>query len=85
MDFHSEKYGKPVILITIYIVILLVLVSLSISVSAHDCAVLVIVMKLLVLLRTLVKGAYQKSIFLISQPKLMLWVLKRTVSMRRFF
>ena len=28
---------------------------------------------------------YQKIIFLISQPKNMLWVLKRTVSMRRFF
>ena len=31
------------------------------------------------------KSAYQKIIFLISQPKHMLWVLKRTVSMRRFF
>ena len=36
-------------------------------------------------IRTLVKSAYQKIIFLISQPKYMLWVLKRTVSMRRFF
>ena len=36
-------------------------------------------------LRTLVKRAYQKNNFLISQPKHMLWVLKRTVSMRRFF
>ena len=35
--------------------------------------------------RTLVKSAYQKNIFLIPQPKHMLWVLKRTVSMRRFF
>ena len=35
--------------------------------------------------RPLVKGAYQKNNFLISQPKHMLWVLKRTVSMRRFF
>ena len=34
---------------------------------------------------TLVKSAYQKCYFLISQPKYMLWVLKRTVSMRRFF
>ena len=34
----------------------------------------------------LVKIAYQKKIiFLISKPKHMLWVLKRTVSMRRFF
>ena len=31
------------------------------------------------------KSAYLKIIFLISQPKRMLWVLKRTVSMRRFF
>ena len=33
----------------------------------------------------LVKSAYQKINFLISHPKHMLWVLKRTVSMRRFF
>ena len=31
------------------------------------------------------KSAYLKSIFFISHPKHMLWVLKRTVSMRRFF
>ena len=31
------------------------------------------------------KIAYQKIIFLISQPKHMLWVLIRTVSMRQFF
>ena len=31
------------------------------------------------------KSEYLKIIFLISQPKHMLWVLKRTVSMRRFF
>ena len=31
------------------------------------------------------KSVYQKIYFLISQPKHMLWVLKRTVSMRRFF
>ena len=36
-------------------------------------------------IRPLVKSAYQKIIFLISQPKHMLWVLKRTVSVRRFF
>ena len=35
--------------------------------------------------RPLVKNAYQKIIFLISQPNPMLWVLKRTVSMRWFF
>ena len=35
--------------------------------------------------RPLVKSVYQKNIFLISQPNYMLWVLKRTVSMRRFF
>ena len=35
-------------------------------------------------IRTLVKDVYQKNNFLISQPKLMLWVFKRTVSMRRF-
>ena len=34
--------------------------------------------------RHLVKSAYQK-IYLISQPKHMLWLLKRTVSMRQFF
>ena len=34
---------------------------------------------------SLVKSAYQKIYILISQPKHMLWVLKRTVSMRRFF
>ena len=36
-------------------------------------------------LRPIVSSAYQKNNFLISQPKHMLWVLKRTVSMRRFF
>ena len=35
--------------------------------------------------RPSVKSAYQKSNFLISQPKHMLWVLKRTISMRQFF
>ena len=35
--------------------------------------------------RPLVKSAYQKINFLISQPKHILWVLKRTLSMRRFF
>ena len=35
--------------------------------------------------RTLVMSAYQKNNFLISKPKHTLWVLKRTVSMRRFF
>ena len=36
--------------------------------------------------RPLVKSLYQKNgYFVISQPKHMLWVLKRTVSMRRFF
>ena len=37
------------------------------------------------LLRPPDKSVYLKIIFLISQPKRMLWVLKRTVSMRRFF
>ena len=32
-----------------------------------------------------VNSVYQKINFLISKPKHMLWVLKRTVSMRRFF
>ena len=31
------------------------------------------------------KSAYWKIIFFITHPKHMLWVLKRTVSMRRFF
>ena len=31
------------------------------------------------------QSAYWKTIFFISNPKHMLWVLKRTVSMRRFF
>ena len=35
--------------------------------------------------QTLDKSVYRKINFLISQPKHMLWVLKRTVSMRRFF
>ena len=35
--------------------------------------------------RPLAKRVYPKFIFLISQQKHMLWVLKRTVSMRRFF
>ena len=35
--------------------------------------------------RPLVKSTYQKINFLISQTKHMLWVLKRSVSMRRFF
>ena len=34
---------------------------------------------------TLVKSAQQKNNFLFPQPKHMFWVLKRTVSMRRFF
>ena len=38
-----------------------------------------------IIFRTLVKSAYQKINFLISQPKQMLWVLKRTVLMRLFF
>ena len=33
----------------------------------------------------LIFSVYQKINFLIYQPKHMLWVLKRTVSMRRFF
>ena len=37
------------------------------------------------ILRPLVKSVYQKNNFLISQPKHLLGVLKRTVSMRRFF
>ena len=39
----------------------------------------------LLLIRPLVKSVYQIINFLISQPKHMLWVLKRTVSMRWFF
>ena len=35
--------------------------------------------------RPLAKSVYRRSNFLISGPKHMLWVLKRTVSMRRFF
>ena len=35
--------------------------------------------------RPLVKSAYQKIIIIISKPKHMLWVLKRTVSMKQFF
>ena len=31
------------------------------------------------------KSAYWKTIFFISHPKHMLWVLERTVSMRQFF
>ena len=31
------------------------------------------------------KSVYWKTIFFISHPKHILWVLKRTVSMRRFF
>ena len=38
-----------------------------------------------VLHRTLVKSAKRKFNFLISQQKHMLWVLKRTISMRGFF
>ena len=35
--------------------------------------------------RPLVMSVYQKIFFLISQPKHMLWVLKRTVTIRQFF
>ena len=35
--------------------------------------------------RTLDKSVFRKTIFLISQPKHMLWALKRTVSMRRSY
>ena len=31
------------------------------------------------------KSGYWKTIFFLTHPKHMLWVLKRTVSMRRFF
>ena len=41
-----------------------------------------VVMKII---RPPAKSAEQKIIFLISEPKHMLWVLKWTVSMRRFF
>ena len=36
-------------------------------------------------IRALVMSAYKVIYFLISQPKHMFWLLKRTVSMRRFF
>ena len=36
-------------------------------------------------IRALVMIAYQVINCLISQPKLMLWVLKRTIAMRPFF
>ena len=36
-------------------------------------------------IRALVMSAYKVIHCLISQPKHMLWVLKRTVTMRRFF
>ena len=36
-------------------------------------------------IRALVMSAYKVINCLISQPKHMLWVLKRTVAMRRFF
>ena len=39
----------------------------------------------MVIVRPPDKSEYLKIIFLISQPKHMLWVLKRTVSMKRFF
>ena len=45
----------------------------------------VVVISQVLIVRALVKCAKQKFNFLISQPKYMLWVLKRTVSMRRFF
>ena len=45
--------------------------------------VLRMVLVLFVVVRPLVKSVYQKNNFLISQPKHMLWILKRTVSMRR--
>ena len=32
-----------------------------------------------------ISGIYQKKNFLIFQPKHILWVLKRTVSVKRFF
>ena len=41
--------------------------------------------RLIQVCRPLVKSVYQKINFLISQPKHMLRVLKRTVSMRQFF
>ena len=36
-------------------------------------------------IRALVKSAYKVINCLISQPKHMMWVLKRTVAIRRFF
>ena len=49
--------------------------ALKFPVSTYECLIY----------RPLVKWVYQKINFLISQPKHMLWVLKRTVSMRQFF
>ena len=41
--------------------------------------------KIVVTIRPPDKSAYWKTIFFISHPKHMLWVLKRTVSMRWSF
>ena len=41
--------------------------------------------EMVLLSKPLVKSGYQNVNFLISEPKNMLWVLKRNVSLRRFF
>ena len=54
----------------------------KLSVTKWPCYIQIYV---IIRCRPLAKSAYQKTNFLISQPKHMLWVPKRTVSMRRFF
>ena len=64
--------------------IFMILESPNMSSSFQMCAILH-QSKPSTVSRPLDKSAYQKENFLISHPKHMLWVLKRTVSVRRFF
>ena len=62
-------------------------IKILVSVSYLYCIAALFVSKLVAMMfsRPPDKSGYWKFIFFISHPKHMLWVLKRTVSLRRFF
>ena len=57
----------------------------DLEVKVMNLEIYCLIVQIQMSIRPLVKSAYQKNNILPSQPKHMLWVLKRTVSMRRFF
>ena len=61
------------------------LVECNFNLGSKDCNLRSAVAQLVECYRPPDKSVYLKIIFLVFQPKQMLWVLKRTVSMRQFF